>query len=67
MLDDTWLTVGDIVTHLRVHKETVRRWLRSGRLIGRNFGGKMGYRVRKSDLETFLADEQDASEATARE
>lgn len=65
MLEDTWLTVGDIVTHLRVHKETVRRWLRSGRLAGRNFGGKMGYRVRKSDLETFLADGQGAPEEVA--
>jgi len=65
MLDDTWLTVGDIVTHLRVHKETVRRWLRSGRLVGRNFGGKMGYRVRKGDLETFLADGQGAPEEVA--
>lgn len=56
MSEDKWLTVEDVTARLRVHKDTVRRWLRSGRLTGRNFGGKMGYRIKESDLDAFLAD-----------
>ncbi len=55
MTDDTWLTVDDIVALLRINRETARRWLRSGKLPGQNYGGRMGYRVRKTDLDAFLA------------
>ena len=55
MSDERWLTVNQIAERLQVHQETVRRWLRDGRLQGRNFGGKSGYRVREKDLEAFLA------------
>ena len=51
---DEWLTVADIVRRLKVHEQTVRRWLRSGALPGRNLGGKAGWRVRSSDLDHFL-------------
>ena len=51
---DEWLTVAEITEQIKVHAETVRRWLRQGDLPGRNFGGKMGYRVRRSDLDAFL-------------
>jgi len=33
-----------------VHEETVRRWLRDGRLPGRALGGWAGDRIRESDL-----------------
>ncbi len=54
MGEDRWLTVGDIVQQARVHEQTVRRWLRSGELKGRNLRGKSGWRVRQSDLDRFL-------------
>ena len=54
MAEDRWLTVAEIVEKLRVHENTVRRWLRSGELHGRNFGGRTGYRVRETDLDAFL-------------
>ncbi len=57
MTDDRWLTVTEITERLQVHRETVRRWLRDGRLQGRNFGGKMGYRIRQSELDRFLNEE----------
>ena len=57
MQQDRWLTVNQIAQRLQVHPETVRRWLRDGRLQGRNLGGKSGYRVREADLEVFLAQE----------
>ena len=53
-MDEKWYKVTDIAKHLQVHVETVRRWLRSGELKGRDFGGKTGYRVRQSDLDEFL-------------
>jgi excisionase family DNA binding protein len=46
--------VADICDRLQVHEETVRRWLRDGRLKGINLGGKSGYRIRENDLEEFL-------------
>lgn len=49
-----WLTVAQIAEQLQVHQETVRRWLRDGRLEGKNFGGKGGYRVRQAELNKFL-------------
>jgi excisionase family DNA binding protein len=56
MESDRWLTVAEICERLRVHEETVRRWLRTGRLPGKAFGGRAGYRVRESDLVAFLSD-----------
>ncbi len=53
---ERWLTVAQIAERLQVHPETVRRWLRDGRLNGRNFGGKGGYRVRERDLEAFMSE-----------
>ena len=55
MADERWLEVKDIVARLNVHPNTVRRWLKSGQLPGRNFGGRTGYRIRESDLNAFLA------------
>ena len=63
MSQDEWLTVHDVVRLLGVHEDTVRRWLRAGRLKGRNFGGKAGYRIRRADLDAFLFGEQDAAES----
>ena len=55
MAGERWLTVAEIVAQLQVHEQTVRRWLREGKLPGRNFGGRIGYRVRERDLEAFLS------------
>ena len=47
-------TVEEIASRLDVHIVTVRRWIRSGRLVAMAFGGKTGYRVRDSDFQAFL-------------
>jgi excisionase family DNA binding protein len=57
LASNRWLTVAQIAEQLQVHQETVRRWLRDGRLNGKNFGGKSGYRVRQADLDTFLMED----------
>ncbi len=66
MVNNTqWLTVNQIAERLQVHPETVRRWLREGRLVGRNFGGKSGYRVRETDLDAFMSREDPAESKIA--
>jgi excisionase family DNA binding protein len=64
-VDERWLTVAQIAEQLQVHEETVRRWLRDGRLRGRNFGGKSGYRVRESELIAFLDEDKSPKEIAA--
>jgi excisionase family DNA binding protein len=58
MLDlsrEDWLTVDDVAERLKVNEETVRRWIRAGKLPVLDLGGpRAGYRIRASDFETFL-------------
>lgn len=54
MIEDTWFTVEEIAKRLKVTEETVRRWLRSGDLVGQNFGGRTGYRIRETEVNAFL-------------
>ena len=49
------LTVREVAAHLKVHPETVREWLRLGRIKGSRPGGnKTGWRVRISEIDKFL-------------
>jgi excisionase family DNA binding protein len=67
MSDERFLTVREVAERIRSSPQTVRRWLRQGRLRGFRPGGtKLGYRVRESDLQRFLS-ESDESTARARE
>ena len=51
------LTVAEVAERLRTHPETVRRWMREGRLRGVRLGGpKLGWRVAEAELERFLTD-----------
>ncbi len=59
--DDERLTAQQIADELQVNKETVLRWLRRGELSGVDMGHRIGYRVRRSDLEQFI--EQRGKEA----
>lgn len=55
MADVRWLTVRDVAEMLRVHEETVRRWIRRGELTALDLGGpRAGYRIRPSDLDDFI-------------
>jgi excisionase family DNA binding protein len=54
--DDELLTVAEVAQRLKLHQETVRRWIREGKLPAIRLGRtQAGYRVRKSDLQLFLA------------
>lgn len=54
------LTVEDVANQLQVHPETVRKWLREGRLEGVRLTRRAGWRVRPGALEAML--EQAAQE-----
>ncbi len=49
------LTTQEVSDQLRVHIETVRKWVRTGRLRAIKLGPRSGNRIRESDLERFLA------------
>jgi excisionase family DNA binding protein len=52
---DEIMTVQDVVGTLKVHEETVRKWIRTGALPAFLMGSSRGgYRVRRSDLEAFV-------------
>lgn len=48
------LTVEQIGEYLQVHPETVRRWLREGKIKGMPLAGKSGWRVKREELERFM-------------
>jgi excisionase family DNA binding protein len=54
--EDRLLTVSEVAKHFRVEPESVRRWLREGKLLGINLGRGPGWRVRLGDLELFIAE-----------
>lgn len=54
MIDERWLTVADVADQLQIDEQTVRRWIRAGKLIARNLGGKAGYRIRPNDLQAYM-------------
>ena len=57
MAEERLLTVAEVADRLQVSEWTVRDWLREGRLKGHRMGGrKLGWRVRPSELQRFLAE-----------
>jgi excisionase family DNA binding protein len=50
-----FVTVNEAAERLRVHPQTVRLWLRQGKLKGRLIGGtKSGYRIPERELTRLL-------------
>lgn len=58
---EQFLTVDDVATRLQIHPETVRRWLREGRLEGILMGRRGGWRIKPESVESLL--EQMSQEA----
>ncbi len=55
MADERLLTVGEVAERLRTSEETVRRWLRSGRLRGGRPGGtRLGWRITEAEVRRFM-------------
>ncbi len=49
-----YVTVEEAVGLLGVHPQTVRRWLRSGQLLGTLISRRAGYRIKRSEVERVL-------------
>ena len=56
MADERLLTVREAAERIRASRESVRRWIREGRLQATRPGGtKLGYRIREAEVARFLA------------
>jgi excisionase family DNA binding protein len=47
-----WLTVEEIAQQLKMHVDTVRGWIRDGKLKATRFG--RDYRVKREDFDKFV-------------
>jgi excisionase family DNA binding protein len=55
METERMLTVAEVAERLRASVDTVRRWLRSGKLRGVKPGGsRLGYRIPESEVRRLL-------------
>jgi excisionase family DNA binding protein len=52
-MEDELLTVKEVAARLKVNPQTVRRWIRSGRLPAVHIAAR-GYRIRERDLVSRL-------------
>jgi len=52
---DQWITTGDAARHLGVSTETIRRYIKEGRLRAHVItgGGRVRIRIRRADLAMF--------------
>lgn len=54
MAQERLLTVGEVAARMRASQETVRRWLRTGRLRGFQPGGtRLGWRISEAEVQRF--------------
>ena len=59
---DRFMTVQEAAEQLRVHPQTVRLWLREGKLRGRLIGGrKSGYRIPVAEIERLLSPDDETT------
>jgi excisionase family DNA binding protein len=58
-VEHVWLTATDVATELRVGRDKVIGWIKRGELVAvdvaERLGGRPRYRVRRTDLDKFLA------------
>jgi chromosome partitioning protein len=61
VLHDDWLTTKEITERLKLHPNTVARYIQEGKIKGVKVG--KGYRVRASDLARFIGETQEDGKA----
>lgn len=65
MTDEELLKVEEISARFRVHPETVRRWIRTGRLKAIRLGSeRAGYRIPASEVERILRGERGGAQTS---
>lgn len=60
LVADQMVTVQQVADHIGTNPEAVRTWIRSGMLEAVFFGGAVGYRIQKADLDRFIASRKGA-------
>lgn len=66
MADEEWLTVQEAADRLKVHAETIRVWLRDGRLRGTQpMNRRVGWRIQASEVDRVLRGESVEGKAAA--
>jgi excisionase family DNA binding protein len=62
-MPEKFITVRDAAEQLQVHPQTVRLWLRDGKVRGKLIGGrKSGCRIPASEIERLLAPDEAPTE-----
>ena len=56
MIQQELMTTKEVAAYLRVHPDSVRRWLRAGVLSGARLGRGGAYRVDGGAVRDFVAD-----------
>ena len=52
MTEERWLTVTEVADHFRVDADTVRRWIKAGRLKGAQLGGpRTSFRIPRDEVD----------------
>lgn len=51
---DRWLTVAQAAEQLQVHPETMRDWLRTGKLAGTLISRRAGWRIPQAEVDRVL-------------
>lgn len=55
MADERLLTVQEVADRLRANPQTIRKWLREGKLNGSMPGGeKLGWRIPESEIARLI-------------
>lgn len=68
MDDERLYTVSEVAARMRMDPETVRVWLRTGKLRGFRPGGKrLGWRIRESEVRRVVSGGQEGKEAPGDE
>jgi len=60
---ENWLTVDQVAERLQLHPDTVRLWLRAGRMKGTKLSRRAGYRIAESELQRVLTGEDQVKTA----
>jgi len=57
-----WLTTGEVAKLLKVHPETVKRWLRGGVMRGSFLSDRAGWRVAREEVDRFMEERENTAE-----
>ncbi len=57
-MNDELLTPDEVAKILKVHSETVRRWLREGTLSGIKLGQSLRWRIKREELDRYIAQQE---------